>query len=344
MFDWQKLINEHDNLQKKLSKLPQKLNSKAKSYHINHYDVIFENHLFKLRYYCGNSQKTNQIALCVYSLVNTVDILDFSDDVSFVDSLKKNYCALYVIEWKQALDEPIFHSLENYIIQSLNLAIDIILDQAKKNQIDLFGICQGGVFALVYTAIYPNKINRLILLMTPIDHKFLYQQALLLEFYTLASNNNKSKIISKESVKHYFASLRPLKHYLGRNVDIALAPYQKRKQLLAIDSWLNQPMPLSISVFKEYYHKIIKENRLVLGGLTIGEHKVNLSNINCPVINVYANYDQLVPLESSNDLALYIKSSYYEISLNAGHIGIFIQKRYLNQFIKKYENILDSFS
>ncbi|MCF6765998.1 alpha/beta fold hydrolase [Thiotrichales bacterium 19S3-7] len=341
MFHWQKLAKEHNHLQKQLLKVsPDSSCINTKLELKKNYITIFENELFKLNCYINEQCTSNHIALCVYSLVNQVTILDFSREISFISSLNLLYQKVYVIEWKLLTEQTMNYRLEQYCIASISLAVDESIMDANTTSVDLFGVCQGGVFSLVYSAIFPKKINRLVLLMTPVDHQKLYYQSQLIAFYKLQVLPE-LKILTKEVVKNYFASLRPLKHYLGRYIDIACSSSLKRKKLLAIDNWLDQPMPLAINVFNEYYKKIIQKNQLIEGNLTLAEHQVNLMNINFPVINVCAVYDQLVPIESTKSLSSVVSSPYDEIILNTGHIGIFTQKRYLNQFIRQFKRLID---
>ena len=59
--------------------------------------------------------------------------------------------------------------------------------------------------------------------------------------------------------------------------------------------------------------------------MKIGGRQVDLKNITCPVLNVYALQDHLVPPDASRALrSLTGSKDYTELSFPGGHIGIYV--------------------
>ncbi len=78
-------------------------------------------------------------------------------------------------------------------------------------------------------------------------------------------------------------------------------------------------------VFREFVKYLYQQNLLVQGGLPIGRKKVNLRRITCPVMNIMAQEDDLVPCAQSapfNDLVG--STDRASIVAPAGHIGLAI--------------------
>ena len=44
-----------------------------------------------------------------------------------------------------------------------------VREHANTDKVNLLGICEGGVFALCYAALYPNTVSNLVLTITPVD-------------------------------------------------------------------------------------------------------------------------------------------------------------------------------
>lgn len=333
MFDWGKLTKAHHQINTNLSKISQLGLDQSSRLNESEYQIVFENKLFKLRYYQGMNPKSKRVALCLYSLINRVDILDFDCDISLILALKGITKAVYVIEWKKADTDDIFDHLANYAFVSVDESIKVIKTQSEIDTplIDLVGICQGGVFALLYASLHSNKLYSLSLLMTPIDHRYITDLAFD-DFF----KKNKTKIIPKEMVSYYFSILKPFKQYLGRPIDIALSRRNNQKKLQKIENWLSDAMPLSSLLMNNYYQLFVVNNSLLKPSFKIDNYLIDLKKIQIPILNIYGVYDQLVLPESTMILSELIgKNDYYEIKLNTGHIGIFTYKRYLNQFIRQ---------
>ena len=87
----------------------------------------------------------------------------------------------------------------------------------------------------------------------------------------------------------------------------------------------NDNIPVAGEVFREFVKYLYQQNRLVQGRLQIGKHLVKLSSITCPVLNIMARSDDLVPCSQSmpfNDLVG--SSDRKSILFPAGHIGLAI--------------------
>ena len=60
-------------------------------------------------------------------------------------------------------------TLEDYIDGYINNAVDTVRRLSGQEKINLLGVCQGGTFSTIYTALYQEKIRNLVTMVTPID-------------------------------------------------------------------------------------------------------------------------------------------------------------------------------
>ncbi|MCF6768513.1 hypothetical protein L3V86_09080 [Thiotrichales bacterium 19S11-10] len=332
MFDWENLFEEYNKAKEGFKKQ----NTSSSLVYEAPYQIIKQHPLYTLRYYPGKKNQSDQVSLCIYSLINHVDILDFSERVSFIKMLSQLQKGVYVIEWQRPEDKEDFHYLTRYIVDSIEQIVQCIYmhNQGQQVDINVLGICQGGVFALVYSALFSHKIHSLSLLMTPIDsQRFIgqYQDVILgMESY---------KLLPREFISACFSMLKPFKHYLGYYIDLAVLDDSTSQRMAHIRKWLAKTNPQSISLLREYNQFFIEENALIKGVFQLGEYQVNLHKLNTvKVLNTYASYDQLVPPKSSQILSQLISSiNYQEVKLNCGHIGIFTEKEALSSFINTFD-------
>ena len=95
-----------------------------------------------------------------------------------------------------------------------------------------------------------------------------------------------------------------------------------------METWLNDNIPVAGEVYREFVKYLYQQNRLVKGEMPVGRHTVNLRKIECPVLNLMAVKDDLVPCSQSlgfNDLVG--SKDRQAIQFSAGHIGLAVGSR-----------------
>jgi polyhydroxyalkanoate synthase len=103
---------------------------------------------------------------------------------------------------------------------------------------------------------------------------------------------------------------------------------RERRERRERRSWLNDNVPVPGEVYREFVKYLYQQNRLVKGQMPVGRHVINLKNITCPVLNLMATKDDLVPCGQSqpfNDLVG--SSDRRTIRLEAGHMGMAVGSR-----------------
>ena len=73
--------------------------------------------------------------------------------------------------------------------------------------------------------------------------------------------------------------------------------------------------------------RFFQENRLLKGGLQIGGLRSTCAAITCPILNIYAPQDHLVPPAASRPLeGLTGSRDYSAFEFDGGHIGIYVSR------------------
>jgi poly(3-hydroxyalkanoate) synthetase len=99
-----------------------------------------------------------------------------------------------------------------------------------------------------------------------------------------------------------------------------------------METWLNDNVPVPGEVFREFVKYLYQQNLLVQNRLTVGRHTVDLKRITCPVLNLMALRDDLVPPAQSQPFNDLVGSQDKEsITLPTGHIGLrWVRRRSAN--------------
>jgi polyhydroxyalkanoate synthase subunit PhaC len=274
---------------------------------------------------------TKTPVLIVYALVNTWQMMDLQPDRSYVTNLLNQGLDVYLIDWGTISQQDKYNTMNDYINGYVNNCVDYILGHHKLDKINLMGICQGGTFSTIYSAIHPQKVKNLITLVTPIDFStndgLLFKWAKDMDFDALVKNYN--GIIPGSFLNVGFEMLKPMmKINKGQGLMNAINDEEKLLNFMRMEKWIADSPDQAGACYLQFMKDLYQSNKLINGELVIGKHIVNLKNITMPLLNIYATEDHLVPPSATIPLNDYVGTKDKEIySFKGGHIGVFTGAR-----------------
>ena len=269
--------------------------------------------------------------LIVYALVNRPYMMDLQPDRSLIKNLLAAGQDIYLIDWGYPDRTDRYLTLDDYINGYLHRCVNAINKRHGIDKINLLGVCQGGTLSLCYSAIYPQKIKNLITMVTPVDFKTPdnllshWLQPIDIDLMVDTMGN-----IPGELLNWAFLSLKPLRLLGQKYLEMIdnLNHAETAKNFLRMEKWIFDSPDQAGEAFRQFAKDFFKHNKLINNQLTIGEHKIDLSNITMPVLNIYATEDHIVPPAAAKALKSYIGSQEYtEKSFQGGHIGIYVSAR-----------------
>lgn len=286
----------------------------------------------KLYRFIGDQTPIAKIPLLIsYALVNRPYMVDLQADKSLVRKLLALGEDVHVIDWGYPERSDRFLSLEDYIERFIGGAVDHLRDAHNVGAINLLGICQGGVFALCYTALHPAKIRNLMTMVTPVD------------FHT--ADNLLSNWVREIDVDLFVDTLGNVPANMMNLCYLTLKPWRLcvQKYIGAVDSfdnksvledflrmekWIFDSPDQAGEAFRQFLRDFYQDNGFVKRSIRIGERAVCLGRVEMPVLNIYADQDHLVPPAASRALKDLVGSDdYSEFSFRGGHIGIYVSAR-----------------
>ena len=96
----------------------------------------------------------------------------------------------------------------------------------------------------------------------------------------------------------------------------------------AMEHWVNDNIPIAGETFRELVQALYQANRLVRGELALGQRRVELRNIRCPLLLLTADEDHLVPPSSTLSIVDHVGSPERQaLSIDAGHVGLVVSSR-----------------
>jgi polyhydroxyalkanoate synthase len=88
------------------------------------------------------------------------------------------------------------------------------------------------------------------------------------------------------------------------------------------EHWMQSDVPIAGQIFRELVKQVFKRNALVKGEFKLGDKLVDLKEIKCPLLNVVAEYDDVVHPQSSLPLPEYVGSEdKRNLTFPTGHLG-----------------------
>ncbi len=267
--------------------------------------------------------------LIVFALVNRPTVLDLQPDRSMIRRLLAAGRDVYLLDWGTPDRGDRHVGLADAVLGTLHRAVVAIAD--AHGTVDLLGVCQGGTLALTYASLEPERLRRLVTMVTPVD--FGTPDNLLAKWIRGVDVERLVDTFGNvpgELLNVAFLALMPfrltLQKYLAI-VDGADDPVQL-ENFLRMERWIFDSPDQPGRLFREFVQLYFQENRLVRGGMSLAGRPVDLARVTMPVLNVYATQDHLVPPAASRPLAGLVGTRRYEeLAFDGGHIGIYVSRR-----------------
>jgi polyhydroxyalkanoate synthase len=304
-------------------------------------DVVFEDdmvRLYKYRPTVPESQRRGMSVLIVYALVGRYQMIDLETDRSFVRKLLGEGIDVYMVDWGHPTRAQRWLTIDDYVSGYLDDCVDFIRGSERIDKVNLIGICQGGVFCTCYAALFPGKVERLVLTVTPLDFHGDADQPETGAGYM----NLWARALSPEDIDRLvdtmgnspgplvgfaFIMMNPVGNMTKYTIDLLdiLDDDQKLLGFLRMERWISDRPSNPGEVVRQWFKDLYQGNKLIRNELVLGGRKVDLGNVTMPVLNVYAQGDVIVPNSCSQRMhGRFGTDDYTELAVPGGHIGTFV--------------------
>ena len=293
---------------------------------------VWEQDKVKLYRYDTDTPPTCAVPLLIsYALVNRFDMMDLQPDRSFIRNLLNQGIEIYLIDWGYPTKADRYLDMSDYINGYLNDCVDKVRELSGQPKINLLGVCQGGTFSTIYTALHGDKVKNLITLVTPID--FFVEDGQLFKWSrdmdVEAIVDGYDGLVPGEFLNMGFDLLKPMSKV--RKMSTMVDMMQDKKKLLnflRMEKWINDSPSQAGACYQQFITNMYQQNKLLKGEFELDGEPVKLANIKVPVLNIYAEHDHLVPPTASiplNDAVGSEDTTLYKFP--GGHIGVFVGGR-----------------
>lgn len=304
------------------------------------YDVVYQQDRVKLKHYKPLTEKKVQTPLLViYALINRETMLDLQPGKSVVENFLKEGVDVYMVDWGYPTRKDRYLGIDDHVNVYINDIVDFIREKNNVPKINLMGICMGGTFSVMFSALHPEKVQNLVTTVTPthfdIDTGLLnvWMRGLPIEQIADTFGN-----IPGDFLNFGFLLLNPARLMLDKYVGFYEHLDDKVfvENFLRMEKWIFDSPDIPGETFREFIRDCFQKNLLIQNKMEVGGRRVDLKKLAMPLLNIYGKFDHLVPPEACERLTSAVGSKDTEdICLKTGHIGIYVSSRCQQEFTPK---------
>ena len=290
-------------------------------------DVVWRRHKAELWRYRNDDVEYKPPIVIVHSLVSRSYVLDLYPGNSAVAFLLREGFDVFLLDWGVADGADAGNTLETYADGGIPDAVAAACDVAGTEDITLLGYCFGGVLSLLSCARHPEMpVRNLVLMATPVDFTGMQAITALVRDGRLDPEDivEPTGNVPPEVVENAFRLLKPtaeISQYATLWENLWNDEYMEGYQ--AMGQWTRDHVPFPGAAFRQTVEQLVRRNALMDGSLVLGGRPVDLRRIRCPVLNVMAERDHIVPAPAAEPVPQLVGSNEAEeLRLAAGHVGL----------------------
>ncbi len=292
-------------------------------------EIVYEEDRLNLLHYLSDKPpRFRTPVVFVFALVNRPYILDILPNKSVVGQFIRAGFDTYLIDWGTPGHADRHQTLETYINGYIHNVVDYVSERTGSSKVNILGYCMGGTMSAMFTALHPERVMNLILLAAGID--FSTREGLLnlwtdSEYFDVDTFVDAYGNCPAEFLQGAFMLLKPVGNLIQKPLALMERADDERfvDEYFTMETWLNDNIAVPGEIFREFVKYLYQQNLLVKNQMPVGRHIVNLRQITCPILNLMATKDDLVPCEQSEPFNDLVGSQDRKtMKLPAGHIGL----------------------
>ncbi len=289
--------------------------------------VVYRNELMELIQYDPQTPEVHSAPLlCSPPWINKYYIMDLAPKRSFIEWAVQHGRTVFAISYRNSSKEMSETTMDDYLIQGPNTALEVIEEITGAETIDIVGLCLGGAMTAI-TAAYltqagDSRVGTLTLLNTMLD----YTEPGALKAFTdektvdrLEKKMKKSGVLEGESMAGTFDVLRAndlIFNYVVSNWLMGQPP-----PAFDILAWNADSTRMPSAMHAFYLRNFYVQNNLAKGSLELGGKVIDLSVIKSPTYVVSAINDHIVPWQSAYKTVNLVSGPVRFVLGSGGHIA-----------------------
>lgn len=304
--------------------------------------VVYEDSAIRLRFYKSGERKIPTLILPPQA-GHDHTIADYAPGRSLVETvLETRRGPVYLVEWLSCTQERKGETVSDLIKQVEGAAAHVAsdIDQViRDGRFHLIGLCQGGWLATMFTSEFPEYVETLTCIASPIDFHSgggaIYDMITkygMLPYEMIVNMYN--GIMPGKMMLLGWEMMHPTDRFINDYCDIAMNAYlgetEKLKEVERFRRWYKKTQDIAGTWYLDVCENLFLKNKLVKGEFAVDGEIIDLYEIDCPVIMIAGEKDDITLPRQVYALAEHVSTygddKYMDMVKGKGHIGSFMSK------------------
>ena len=289
--------------------------------------VVFRNDLMELIQYAPQSDQVHEVPLLASPpWINKYYVMDLAPGRSFIEWAVQHQRTVFAISYRNPDATMSGVTLDDYLIQGPQKALDVIADISGAEKVDIVGLCLGGALTAM-TAAYlthtgDSRIGSITLLNTLLDYSNPGALGMFTDEKTVAGLEKQMAakgFLEGSNMATTFDLLRAndlIFNYVVSNWLMGQEPPAFDILAWNVDS---TRMPAAMHSF--YLRSLYLKNQLATGELEIAGQRLSLSDVKSDTYLVGAINDHIVPWQASYKATQLLPGDARYVLTSGGHIA-----------------------
>jgi putative long chain acyl-CoA synthase len=300
------------------------------------FEVVAKRPIYRLRRYFppDKGEKSGSPVILVPPMMLAAEIYDVSPSSTAVGTLHAQGVDPWVVDFGAPEHEEggFERTLTDHVL-AVSDAVDLVRKATGRDP-HLGGYSQGGMFCYQAAALRRGKgLASLITFGSPVDTAAAMPLGIPEGVAARLADVLAVSPLARNAVPAWmsrtgFRMLDPVKaarqqfDFVRQLHDRdALLPRERQRQFLQADGWVAWPGPALADFLKQF----VAHNRMLDGGFVIDERLVTLADIECPILTVVGEVDEIAPAAAVRAIVRAApRAEVYELALRAGHFGLVV--------------------
>ena len=244
--------------------------------------------------------------------------------------------------------------LEHWVDEVIPNAIEAVVRDSGRSEIQLVGWCLGGIMGLLAAAARDLPVRSVALIASPFDFARVRMMAPIRRLASLtggALGTTLYRMLGGAPAPLVSLGFRAtaIDRYITK--PIVLAQHLNDREWIAhaqaVDEYMANMLAYPGRTFGQLYHQFFRVNELAGGTLELGDHCIELSKIDVPVLTIGGKSDVLAPVDAVHHVGSLLPSS-PDVRLETapgGHLGVLTGRRaarstwiFLDEFLADHDS------